>query len=126
MLLEAIQDPGNLGSILRSAAAAGASDVYLSDGCADAWSPKTLRAAMGAHFLLRIHEQSNLPTVAQAFRGKVIATLLKAETSLYQTQLTGPIAFVFGNEGVGLSKLVLQTCSEQISIHRLGDQSSRY
>ena len=124
VLLEAIRDPGNLGSILRSAAAAGASDVYLSDGCADAWSPKTLRAAMGAHFLLRIHEQSNLPTVAQAFRGKVIATLLKAETSLYQTQLTGPIAFVFGNEGVGLSKVVLQACSEQISIPMYGDTES--
>ena len=59
-----MQNPGNLGSILRSAAAAGASDVYLSDGCADAWSPATLRAAMGAHFLMRIHEQSDLAKLA--------------------------------------------------------------
>ena len=68
-----MQDPGNLGSIFRSAAAAGASDVYLSDGCADVWSPKTLRAAMGAHLLLRIHERSDLVTVARGFDGKVIA-----------------------------------------------------
>lgn len=124
VLLEAIQDPGNLGSILRSAAAAGASDVYLSDGCADAWSPKTLRAAMGAHFLLRIHERSDLAEVARAFNGKVVATTLKAKISLYQTRLTGPIAFVFGNEGVGLSDTVLQATSEQINIPMLGGTES--
>lgn len=124
VLLEAIQDPGNLGSILRSAAAAGASDVYLSGDCTDAWSPKTLRAAMGAHFLLRIHERSDLATVARTFSGKVIATTLKAETSLYQTRLTGPIAFVFGNEGMGLSEAVLQAASEQISIPMQGGTES--
>ncbi|WP_090828658.1 TrmH family RNA methyltransferase [Nitrosovibrio tenuis] len=124
VLLEAIQDPGNLGSILRSAAAAGASDAYLSDGCADAWSPKTLRAAMGAHFLLRIHEQSDLLGVARTFLGKVIATSLKARTSLYQTRLTGPVAFVFGNEGAGLSDAILQASSEQICIPMSGDMES--
>ena len=72
VLLEAIQDPGNLGSILRSAAAAGANNVYLSDGCADAWSPKTLRAAMGAHFLLRINER----LIWQQWRGHSTAKSL--------------------------------------------------
>lgn len=124
VLLEAIQDPGNLGSILRSAAATGASDVYLSEGCADAWSPKTLRAAMSAHFLLRIHERSNLAEVARTFNGKVIATVLKAKLSLYQTRLTGPIAFVFGNEGMGLSEVLLQATSEQISIPMPGGTES--
>lgn len=124
VLLEAIQDPGNLGSILRSAAATGASDVYLSEGCADAWSPKTLRAAMSAHFLLRIHERSNLAEVARAFNGEVIATVLKAKLSLYQTRLTGPIAFVFGNEGMGLSEVLLQATSEQISIPMPGGTES--
>lgn len=124
VLLEAIQDPGNLGSILRSAAAAGASDVYLSEGCADAWSPKTLRAAMGAHFLLRVHEQSDLANVARAFSGRVIATSLKAETSLYHTALEGPVAFMFGNEGMGLSQALLQASSEQISIPMPGGTES--
>jgi RNA methyltransferase, TrmH family len=124
VLLEAIQDPGNLGSILRSAAAASASDIYLSDGCADAWSPKTLRAAMGAHFLLRIHERSDLTAVARAFSGTVIATSLKSKISLYQTCLTGPIALVLGNEGMGLSEAVLQTVSAQISIPMPGGTES--
>lgn len=124
VLLEAIQDPGNLGSILRSAAAAGASDAYLSEGCADAWSPKTLRAAMGAHFLLRVHEQSELANVARAFSGRVIATTLEAETSLYQTSLSGSVALVFGNEGRGLSNALLQASAERISIPMPGGTES--
>lgn len=124
VLLEAIQDPGNLGSILRSAVAAGASNIYLSDGCADAWSPKTLRAAMGAHFLIRIHEQSDLGVVARAFSGKVIATSLKAKNSLYQTRLAGPVAFIFGNEGMGLSDTLLQAASDQIVIPMPGGTES--
>jgi TrmH family RNA methyltransferase len=123
-LLEAIQDPGNVGSILRSAAAVGASDVYLSEGCADAWSPKTLRAAMGAHFLVRIHEQAALAQVARGFKGKVIATILDAKKSLYQMRLTGPVAFVFGNEGAGLSDELLQVAHEQITIPMPGGAES--
>ena len=124
VLLEAIQDPGNVGSILRSAAAAGASDMYLSNGCADAWSPKTLRAAMGAHFLVRIHERANLAEVARAFRGKVIASILGAKKSLYQMRLTGSVAFVFGNEGAGLTDELLQAAHERITIPMPGDAES--
>jgi TrmH family RNA methyltransferase len=124
VLLEAIQDPGNFGSILRSAAAAGASGIYLSDGCADPWSPKTLRAAMGAHFLLRIYERSNLAEVARMFKGKVIATMPNARKTLYQTHLAGPVAFVFGNEGAGLSEALLQACAERIRIPMPGGTES--
>jgi TrmH family RNA methyltransferase len=124
VLLEAIQDPGNVGSILRSAAAAGASDVYLSNGCADAWAPKTLRAAMGAHFLVRIHEGASLAEIARAFRGKVIASILGAKKSLYQMRLTGSVAFVFGNEGSGLSDALLQVAHERITIPMPGSAES--
>jgi TrmH family RNA methyltransferase len=124
VLLEAMQNPGNLGSILRSAAAAGADHVYLSGGCADAWSPVTLRAAMGAHFLLRIYEKSDLANIARTFNGKVIATSLKAKISLYQTALTGPIAFVFGNEGTGISDEILAAANEQVVIPMPGGTES--
>lgn len=123
-MLEAIQDPGNLGSILRSAAAAGVSDIYLSPGCTDAWSPKTLRAAMGSHFLLTIHEQSDLVQVALQFPGKVIATTLQATQHLFQTNLKGPVAFVFGNEGAGLSQEILRAVSEQVTIPMPGNTES--
>lgn len=103
LLLEAIQDPGNLGSMLRSAAAAGCDAVFLSPACADAWSPKVLRAAMGGHFCLAIHEQQDLLKVARDFSGKLLATTLQATQSLFDCDLTGNIAFMMGNEGAGLS-----------------------
>ena len=73
LLLEDIQDPGNVGTLLRSAAAAGAGHVMLSAGCAFAWSPKVLRAAMGAHFSLEIAEGADLAAWIGAYRGTSIA-----------------------------------------------------
>jgi len=124
VLLEAIQDPGNLGSILRSAAAANVRDVYLSKQCTDAWSPKTLRAAMGAHFLLRIHENCDLLKIARQFNGTVIATSIQASKNLFEISLAGPTAFVFGNEGAGLSKEMIHEADENISIPMPGKTES--
>jgi TrmH family RNA methyltransferase len=60
ILLDGVQDPGNVGAILRTAAAAGIGQALLSPGCAAAWSPKVLRAGQGAHFALAIHEEADL------------------------------------------------------------------
>lgn len=117
ILLEAIQDPGNLGSILRSAAAAGVSDAFLSSDCADSWSPKTLRAGMGAHFSLRIHECSNLVQLARQYRGEVVATTLTyASSSIFCVDLLCPTLFVFGNEGSGLSGELLEAANKRVTI----------
>lgn len=118
LLLEDIQDPGNLGSMLRSAAAAGCDAVFLSTGSADAWSPKVLRAAMGGHFALNIHERQDLPGVARAFRGTgmVLAASLQAAHSLYDCDLSGNVAFLIGNEGAGLSSGLLDMVTRQIFI----------
>lgn len=107
LLLEDIQDPGNLGSMLRSAAAAGCDAVFLSRGCADAWSPKVLRAGMGGHFVLSIQEQADLLEVATSFPGKIYAASLSARLSLYESPLNGKIGFAIGNEGAGLSQAML-------------------
>jgi len=107
LLLEDIQDPGNLGSMLRSAAAAGCDSVFLSQGCADAWSPKVLRAGMGGHFQLAIHEDVVLTEVADRFPGAVYATAPEAEGSLYDCKLQGNLAFAVGNEGAGLSAALM-------------------
>lgn len=113
VVLEDIQDPGNLGSILRSAAAADVKHIVLSKGCVFAWSPRVVRAAMGAHFLLEIYEQQDLTTVLRNFQGKKIATRLRAISSLYQIDLTGPFALLIGNEGAGLSPVL----SAQADVH---------
>ena len=116
LLLEDIQDPGNLGSMLRSAAAAGCDAVFLSPGCADAWSPRVLRAAMGGHFALNICEQQDLLGVAKTFSGALLATSLQAERSLYNCDLRGDVAFMVGNEGAGLSDELSRLASGLITI----------
>jgi TrmH family RNA methyltransferase len=116
LLLEDIQDPGNLGSMLRSAAAAGCDAVYLSKGCADAWSPRVLRAAMGGHFALEIHEAADLLSVAAILPGTVFAASLQADAGLYDCDLSGDIAFAVGNEGAGLSQALQAVASRRFTI----------
>ena len=123
LMLEDIQDPGNLGSMLRTAAAAGVEVVYLSASCTDAWSPKALRGGQGAQFLLPVVERVNLIAELGNFNGNSYATTKNGE-SLYQQDLTQPTAFVMGNEGAGLSKLALQAATHQVSIPMHGDIES--
>lgn len=124
VLLEDIQDPGNLGSILRTAAAAGCDAAFISTGCADVWSPKVLRAAMGGHFALSIHEHADLFNVAAVFEGTIFATSLQATATLYDSKLTGNIAFAFGNEGAGLSPELSNLCRQLITIPMQGKVES--
>ncbi len=124
LLLEDIQDPGNLGSILRSAAAAGCDAVFLSKNCADAWSPKVLRAGMGGHFVLSIHESIDLLAMVTAFQGEVFATVVGAKSNLYDCDLHGNIAFAFGNEGAGLSESLLAVINRHITIPMPGRSES--
>nr|WP_245747768.1 RNA methyltransferase [Formivibrio citricus] len=103
LLLDGVQDPGNVGSMLRTAVAAGVDQVLLSSGCADVWSPKTLRAGMGAQAVLDIVERADLSGFADRFQGRIATTLLDGSTDLYATDLTGSLALVFGAEGAGVS-----------------------
>ncbi len=124
LLLEDIQDPGNLGSMLRSAAAAGCDAVYLSRGCADVWSPRVLRAAMGGHFALNIHEHAELADVAARFDGATYGATLQASESLYGQDYTGNVAFAFGNEGAGLSRELVDAVHHAILIPMSGKVES--
>ncbi len=115
LMLEDIQDPGNLGSMVRTAAAAGVEVVYLSAGCTDAWSPKALRGGQGAQFVLPIVERANLVTELQNFKGKSFATSMQGE-SLYAQDLTQATAFVIGNEGAGLRNQTIAAAAKCITI----------
>ena len=116
LALEDIQDPGNVGTLLRSAAAAGAAHVLLSAGCAFAWSPKVLRSAMGAHFALNIVEGADLGAFLGRYRGNSIALDARSGASLYDLDLTKPSAFLIGNEGAGLSDALAGTAKVRAHI----------
>ena len=124
LLLEGIQDAGNLGSILRSAAAAAVKRVFLSPGSAFAWSPKVLRAGMGAHFAITIHENARLDTVARRCRGGVVATTARGGRALYAADLRGPVAWIFGNEGAGISPALAASATERLHIPMPGGAES--
>jgi TrmH family RNA methyltransferase len=124
VLLDGIQDPGNLGSILRSAAAAGFRQLLLSPDCAQAWSPKTLRAAMGAHFQLDIHESCDLPGFLGGYRGQAVLTAIDAGSDLYSLDLKRPVAWVLGNEGQGVSDEVAQSTPLRVRIPMPGATES--
>lgn len=115
LMLEDLQDPGNLGSVLRSAAAAGAQVAWLSAGCVDAWSPKVLRAGMGAHFALPVVERVDLLQAVSAFAGRTLAACLQGE-SLYAIDLRGAVAFMIGNEGAGLSAELIAAADTRFTI----------
>jgi TrmH family RNA methyltransferase len=124
VMLHDIQDPGNLGSILRTAAAAGIREIFLSPNSVQCWSPRVLRAGMGAHFMLSIFEDVDLIDFIGNFRGKVVATSGKARNSLFSVDLTGKIGLLLGNEGNGLSCELLQAAHETCAIPMPGNAES--
>ncbi|MDR2364783.1 MAG: RNA methyltransferase [Zoogloeaceae bacterium] len=124
LLLDGIQDPGNLGGLLRTAAAAGFAQILLSVDCAGAFSPRTLRAGQGAQFQLRIHESSDLAAFLAAFQGGALATAPRDAESLYAVDLRQkPLAWVFGAEGQGVRPAVLAAARQRVCIPMPGAQS---
>jgi TrmH family RNA methyltransferase len=127
LLIDDVQDPGNIGSILRSAAAAGVGQVLLSMRCAFAWSPKVLRAGQGAHFAVDIHEDVDLAEWGRAYRdgeGEVIATVVDGGTPLFEAPLGKRIALVVGNEGAGLSPALAELATQRVTIPMPGGVES--
>lgn len=124
VVLDGVQDPGNLGTILRTAAAAGVKDVLLTPGCAQAWSPRVLRAAMGAHFGLCIREACDVAAALESFPGAIMATELRDAVELYDLDLRGPVAWLLGSEGQGLSALVAALATRRVVIPMPGGMES--
>lgn len=124
VMLDAVQDGGNIGTILRTAAAAGVRDVLLGRGCAAAWLPKVLRAAQGAHFGLRIREQIDLGRFLREFPGTSVATVASDGTPLFDLSLKGNIAWIFGNEGAGVSAELISVAEQRTTIPIAADTES--
>lgn len=121
VVLDGVQDPGNLGTLLRTAAAAGFRQAVLSADCAQPWSPKALRAGQGGHFLLTIHTVADTADFLQIFTGWSGATALDARSqSLYapalDQPLSGPVAWVFGAEGQGVRPATLAAARQTVHI----------
>lgn len=116
VLLDRLQDPGNVGAILRTCAAAGIKRVLTSTGTAGLWSPKVLRSAQGAHFQLKLHEQIDLLSLASSLTVPLIVTAPDQASDLFNTVLPKHAAWVFGNEGQGVSPELIARADLRIKI----------
>ena len=109
VVLDRIQDAGNVGTILRTAAAAGFTQIVTLSGCAHLWSTKVLRAGMGAHRLLDLYEGWSNQQVLSAVTAPLMAATADAEQDLFnlKQELLKPVAWVMGSEGQGVSEDLL-------------------
>ena len=115
LLLDGIQDPGNLGSILRTAKATNTKSIIMSKTCADLWSPKTLRGSQGVQFSLNCVVEQNLNEWILNYKHNVIALATNGK-SLFKTKLNSNMAILVGNEGKGISKPLLKNIVGTISL----------
>jgi len=123
LILENVQDPGNVGTLLRSAAAANIKQVICTQGSASLWSPRVLRAGMGAHFSLVCFENIQLEDILPQFKIPVFVTSSHRSTSLYSKNLTQACVWILGNEGQGASNYALEH-AEAVAIPQPGGQES--
>lgn len=123
VILDRIQDAGNVGSILRSASALGFKQVLALQGTAALWSPKVLRAGMGAHFALHLFENATLNEVQQ-LQVPLLVTHLQGQHLLHQAALPSPCAWVFGHEGQGVASSLVQQASLMVRIAQPGGEES--
>jgi len=126
VVLDCVQDPGNLGTILRTIDSIGLKQVILSKGCGDIYNPKVVRSTMGAIFRVNVIEADNiLDNIAELKKHKfeILATSLEDSKSIYDVNYNKKV-IVIGNEGNGVSKEVLEKADQKIKIPMIGKTES--
>lgn len=123
VILDRVQDAGNVGSILRSAAAFGFGQVIALKGTAALWSPKVLRSGMGAHFGLQLLEGIE-PDALDALDVSMVVTSSHEGGILGQTKLPTPCAWVMGHEGQGVSSMLMDKAAVKVRIAQPGGEES--
>ena len=122
-----LQDPGNAGAIIRSAAAAGATGVVLDELSADPWGWKALRASMGGAFQVPVVRSRALAALIDEWRGsgvRIVATVPRGGRSMYDVDFTAPTAVLLGGEGAGLPEDALREADARVSIPMHGNIES--
>ncbi len=124
VVLDRLQDAGNVGSILRSSAAFGFAQVAAIKGTAGLWSPKVLRAGMGAHFALRLVEGLDEAAVTHGLQVPLLATSSHEGEHLHRAALPWPCGWVLGHEGQGVSPSLQAHAAQHIRIVQPGGEES--
>lgn len=127
LVLDNLQDPGNLGTMIRTSAAVGLDGVILAGNTVDLYNPKTVRSAMGSMTKVGLFIENDTAAVLGAFgeRGiKTFAAVVRGGRGVSQTDFSGGCAVVIGNEGRGLSDVTADKCTDRVTIKMRGDTES--
>lgn len=127
VVLDGVQDPGNVGTIIRTADAAGLDGVLLSNQCADVFSPKVLRATMGSIFRMNLRTTDDLPGELTKLREKgysILSSQLDGTPFYEREKVAEQFALVIGNEGNGVSEQVQQTATHRVRLPMRGGAES--
>lgn len=127
VVLDELQDPGNVGTIIRTAAAAGCTGVMLTKGCTDVFASKVVRASMGSIFHVPIFEGLSISDVISSFAQHeidILATSLESSNVYFKVDFNKSIAVIFGNEGNGVSRKLLEHARDRLYIPLLGHVES--
>ena len=118
VILAGLQDPGNVGTIIRSAEAFAASGVLLTSGSVSPWNQKALRASAGSSFRLPVVSLNDVSRLRRLAENRIpmYACVADAGASIFETDLRGPIAFAIGNEGAGISEEILTFCDGNLHV----------
>lgn len=126
VVLDNIQDPGNIGTILRTVDSIGLTQIIVSKGSADAYNSKVIRSTMGAIFRVKIIESENLVELLTNMQNegyKVVSSILETDKTIYDIDYNKSIVIV-GNEGNGISKEIIEISDEKVKIPMLGKTES--
>lgn len=125
--LDNVQDPGNLGTIIRTLDCAGINNLLLSSGCADEYNPKVIRSTMGAIFRVNVFSDLNLKSELEKLKDQgynIIVTSLEGATNMFEHKFEGKNIVVIGNESNGVSKEIQELANVRIKIPMLGQTES--
>lgn len=122
LIINGIQDTGNLGTLFRTASATGFDTIICTKGTAHAYNPKTLRASMGANFSLTIYENADIDEIFEFVKVPMFATTSHADGLIYHKDLTKPLALIMGHEGQGVDKALLDNCTP-LTLPQDGEES---
>jgi RNA methyltransferase, TrmH family len=126
-ILHAVRDPGNAGTVLRSADAAGADGVVFAGSSVDVYNPKAVRASAGSLFhlpIVRGLDTADALALLRAQGARILAMSVDGEIDLYESDLTGPVALVFGNEAWGLPEEIAELADQRVRIPLSGGAES--
>ncbi|GDX52055.1 RNA methyltransferase [Bacteroidota bacterium] len=123
LVLDGIQDPGNMGTIIRIADWFGIENIFCSINCVDAYNPKVIQASMGSIVRVKVFEKNIVEVLTESQLPKIITTM-ESETTIYKNDFSENAMIVIGSEGKGVSEEVKMLCTNQISIPKFGKAES--